>query len=82
MTQVILSASVKDYLPKSMWDVFKGVFRFNWGSLKSKPGLPMCEAITSWVKDKKIGKGVVNIVITDFVDEYDFIPIVIAINHK
>ena len=42
----------------------------------------MCEAITSWVKDKKIGKGVVNIVITDFVDEYDFIPIVIAINHK
>jgi len=56
-----------------------------WGvasSLRKKLALPMCRAISAWVKDKKIGKGGINIVITDFVEENNFIGNVIGLNLK
>lgn len=70
VAQGVLSAEANDII----WGVAS--------SLRSKMGLPMCRATSDWVKDKKIGKGGLNIVITDFVLENNFIGNVIALNHK
>ena len=70
VTQGVLTAETPDII----WGVGS--------SLRVKLGLPMCEATSGWVQDKKIGEGGLNIVITDFVEENNFIANVIALNYK
>jgi len=70
VTQGILTPTANDII----WGVAS--------SLRKKLALPMCRAISDWVKDKTIGKGGINIVITDFVEENNFIGNVIGLNLK
>jgi len=79
VTQGVLTATAKEILP-SFSQFWKGLWSGDWSSMKAELGSPMCRAISNWVKDKKIGKGEINIVITDFVEESDFIKNVLALN--
>lgn len=70
VTQGILTAGAKE--------IILGIF----SSLRSKLGLPMCREMSNWILKQHTGKGGVNIVITDFAEEYGFIGKVIALNYK
>jgi len=59
-------------------EISLGVF----STLKEKLGMPICAATSEWVKGKSIGDQGVNIVITDFVEENNFIQNVINLNLK
>jgi len=79
VTQGILTPTAKDIgvNGKQFW---KGLWTGKWGSLKTELGSPMCSAISAWLKSQKSGRGGINIVITDFVEEYNFIENVLALN--
>ena len=78
-TQGILTATAKEIMP-SFGEFMEGLKSGDWSSMKAELGSPMCRATSTWVKDKRIGKGGINIVITDFVEESDFIKNVLSLN--
>ena len=79
VTQGILTATAKEIMPS--WSEFwKGMSSGDWSSMKAELGSPMCRATSTWVKDKRIGKGEINIVITDFVEESNFVKNVLSLN--
>jgi len=80
VSQGIVTATAKDIAPGSLGEIWRGINGGDWSSMKRELGLPMCKAVSNWVRGKKIGRGGVNIVIADFVEENDFIPNVIALN--
>ena len=82
MTQGILTAKVHDIAPTSLREVVTGVAKGDWSSMKRELGSPMCSAISDWLKSQKSGKGGINIVIADFVEESDFIKNVLALNNR
>lgn len=81
VTQGILTPTAYNIAPATFSEILNGILNGDWSSIKRELGSPMCSAISDWLKSQRSGRGGINIVIADFVEESDFIPNVLALNH-
>ena len=80
MTQGLLTATAKDIAPTTKQEILNGLWHGDWSYMKRELGSLMCQKISDWLTDKRSGKGGINIVIADFVEESGYIDKVLALN--